>query len=145
MDMKWVGGKLLGLVLSVFVDVDTLQPVIEDRCDVIEVNQVFDPTWTVRRFTQVILYDYRNKFDQVSGEREWDHFIGNWRMLEMGNVRFSHVKREWILIFYDDADDVFRTVRATSYRFTKANFDCEVEARKRLPVNQRTPILSPIP
>ena len=140
---RWGGGIVFFVLL--FCGSDMHQVIVEDSCDVIEVNEVYGSDWAARRFTQVIFYDYRNKFDHVELEREWDHYIGDWRILNVGTVRKNHERKEWVLIFFDEKDDVVRVVKATSYRHTQANYDHEVTDRKRLPVGDRTPILSPIP
>ena len=79
--------------MDAFEEFDKLETVVEDECDMIEVNQVFDENWGSREYTQIIFYDYRNKFNREEGEREWDFFIGDWRILELGTLRYSETKQ----------------------------------------------------
>ena len=139
-----MGGRVVGGDHMTFdeEEFDSLETVIEDRCDLIEVNEVYDSHWEQREFTQILFYDYRNKMDHLIGEREWDFFIGDWRILDVGSLRYSDSRKEWVVAFYDEQDGIIRMVHSEKYKHTKSNYDQEMESRKRLPQEERTTILS---
>ena len=80
--------------------------------------------------------------DHLIGEREWDFFIGDWRILDVGRLRYSDSRKEWVVAFYDEQDGIIRMVHSEKYKHTKSNYDQEMESRKRLPQEERTTILS---
>ena len=65
----WVGGRVVGGDHMTFEEeeFDSLETVIEDRCELIEVNEVYDSHWEQREFTQILFYDYRNKMEHLIG------------------------------------------------------------------------------
>jgi hypothetical protein len=115
---------------------------MEDSCAVIERNQVYGEHFKERRFVQLIFWDMRRKRDHVTDEFSYGLWIGDWKIVKSASVHYSHSRREWVAIFYDDQGGLVRVVTAASFRDTETNYDVEIRNRKRLPVNQRTPILS---
>ena len=91
---------------------------------------------------QLIFWDMRRKRDNVTDESLYALWIGDWRIVKSAAIHYSHSRREWVAIFYDERGGSVRLVTSASFRDTKTNYDAEIHNRKRLPVNQRTPILS---
>ena len=117
-------------------------PVIEDRVDLIEWNDVYDGDFKEKRFTQLLFWKFGRKRDIQNDDAIWKLWIGDWRIVKKPSVFYSYTRKEWVVIFYDTTNQSLRMVSATSYRYTKGNFDREIEARKILPVVNRTPALS---
>ena len=117
-------------------------PTAIDRVDLIEWNDVYDADFKEKRFTQLLFWEFGQKRDVETHKSSWQLWIGDWRIVKKPSVYYSHKKKEWVVIFHDTKTQTVRIVTATSYRHTQANFDREVEARKKLPVENRTPALS---
>ena len=136
----------MGLLLWVLLLAD-VRPVvvIEDHCDLIEKNDVFDEGFKEKRFTQLIFWDMRRKRNQTTGDSYYGYWIGDWRIISGTNIHYSHSRKEWVVMCLDKRDRRMRMVTSASYRHTKANFDLEMQARQHLPVSLRTPVLAPAP
>ena len=120
-----------------------VQPELPSRhyCDIIEVNTGYNESDGTERFTQVIFWEWRQALNYQTGKQEWGHFVREWRIIK-GKAKdkkpiYDYKRKLYILTFFDDRDDCYRTIYSTSARTTNTLYDVEVEDRKRLPSNVR--------
>jgi hypothetical protein len=115
-----------------------------DNCDIIEVNRVYTSDWQGRNLDQLLFWRFKRILDDKTGKPEWRFHVHEWRKIKTESkvlIHYDYKMRKHVLIFYDATDNVMRIVYATSFRETRTNYDVEVEDRKKLPINCRTPVL----
>ena len=98
--------------------------VVEDRCDVIEVNHYHGDDGRLIH-TQIIFWDYKEDF---SGEK-----VAAWRLWKNPNTMPTRDQftGQWQILWRDG--DVMRMVNASSFRETWTQYDREMESRSELP------------
>ena len=102
--------------------------VVQDRCDVIEVNHYHGDDGRLIQ-TQVIFWDYQ---DDKPGEQ-----VAAWRLWKNPSrlPTKNQFTGEWELLFNDEG--TMRMVTAGSYRETWTQFDREMESRRDLPKSEQ--------
>jgi hypothetical protein len=102
--------------------------VLRDRCDCIDDNFFYDEYGRLV-FEQHIFID----FNWATGEED----VVDWRLVksESQTIRRDWANGGYIVLWLDG--DKWREVRSRYGRVTWLQYDCEVEARNRLPKEQR--------
>jgi hypothetical protein len=116
---------LAALIFSVLPLAD--EPV-RDRVDVAEVNYFYDDCGKLV-FTQLVWWDW------CGGESE--HRVVAWRLSKSDGQRprLDHPSGEWVSRWHDG--EIFREVRAASFRETWTQADVELVDRDYLPKDLR--------
>ena len=110
---------MLGVVLCCCV---SSSPIIEDRCDLLELNHHYDDDGE-HVFTQLIFWQWsHNRFEVVAWQFKKD-------------AQIYRVGRRWRCVWQNNG--VTRVVTAAAYSETWTQHDPEVDARAVLPVCER--------
>lgn len=111
--------------------------VIHDSVDVIEINECLHRPGAQGTLLQVIFWEfnlYKSEYHVVA-----------WRMWkpQQSHPVYDHKAKKYVLIFWDDRDDVIRCVTATSYRASFTEYDPEVQNRDIHHRNHRRRLTKP--
>ncbi len=107
-------------------------PILIDRCDLIEVNHVYDPSSGRQILSQFIFWDW------IPSQRRFR--VVDWRMLPADFV----LQREdlgWLLLWHDGGD--FRKCSSHSFLESYTPIDIELAERRVWPQNKRRRLLQP--
>jgi hypothetical protein len=128
---------MLCFVAAILIASIPFMDVVVDEVDLVEINHFYDGNGR-HVFDQLIFYDW--------DERAGDHQIVAWRMGKTKSQRPIRDERDglWKTIWHDtQKGDCLRRVNATHFRETRTQYDPELEARKKLPMECRRELTRP--
>jgi hypothetical protein len=125
----------MGAVLTIAALAILPQPgaPLPDRFDLVEVNHFYDGQGK-RVFDQAVWYEWDGRRHQVQA----------WRLLKCDQMRprRDFDRGGWLSLWHDG--DVFREVRAASFRESWTQYDPELVERDYLPKDRRRDLRKPV-
>lgn len=118
------------ILLSIIPQDDT----VRDEFDLLELNHCFDCSTGVKRFTQIIFWEW----DQERSR----YRVGDWRMA-MSSLTIVKDNGEWVAKWREGT--MRREVRTTCYKETWTSNDPEVDDWQQWPKELRRGLVRPCP